>query len=245
MDTTSLIGIGAFLALIGTGAATGQLPSMFLNTHALIIVLGGSLSAVLISTPSREFVDALRSAASILRDGRYPDGKTTVAQIVALAQQVQTRGVAAFREVDPQAAGGYLARATAVALEYNDVEIVSNVLEREINATFDRQNESSGMFRTWGILAPMFGLLGTLVGIVGVLSEISQPEKVGGAMAISMTTAFYGIALSNMICVPIANKLRLRNMEELRARSLVRDGVVMMMRGTLPLIVERKLSAEL
>jgi chemotaxis protein MotA len=132
-----------------------------------------------------------------------------------------------------------------VAVEYNDPELVKSILEGEINTSFDRHNEVINVFRTAAILAPMFGLLGTLIGIVSVLKQISNPETVGGAMAVAMTTAFYGISLANMFCVPVAGKLRIRNLEELRAKSMVADGVVMMMRGTIPLVIERKLQAYL
>ena len=90
-------------------------------------------------------------------------------------------------------------------------------------------------------LAPMFGLLGTLIGIVSVLRDLANPASVGASMAVAMTTAFYGISLANIFCVPVAGKLRSRNIEELQAKTMVAEGIVMMLRGTVPLVIERKL----
>lgn len=241
MDITTFLGIGALAGMAALGAVTGQLPPFFLNWHGLAIVLGGTAGAMLINTPLADARGAAAALAVLFRGSRFPSNEGIVAAIVELAERVHGRGVSALQEVDAHAVGGFLGRAAGVAVEYNNPDLVWQILETEINASYDRNNEMANVYRTMGILAPMFGLLGTLIGIVSVLREISNPEKVGGSMAIAMTTAFYGIALANTFCVPVAGKLRSRNIEELRAKTMVAEGVVMMLRGTVPLIIERKL----
>ena len=89
----------------------------------------------------------------------------------------------------------------------------------------------------------MFGLLGTLIGIIGVLSDISNAERVGPAMAVAITSAFYGIFLANMVCVPVAGKIRSRIWMEVRMKAMILDGVLEIMKGSIPIVVERRLQS--
>ena len=241
MDITTLLGIAALARMLTVGAASGALPAFFLNWHGLGIVLGGTACAMLINTPWANIRGALAALGVIWRGERYSSKDAVVAAVVEIAERVHGRGVSALQEVDANAVGGYLGRAAALAVEYNNPDLVWQILETEINTAYDRNNEMVNVYRTMSVLAPMFGLLGTLIGIVSVLREISNPEGVGRSMAIAMTTAFYGIALANTFCVPVAGKLRSRNIEELCAKTMVAEGVVMMLRGTVPLVIERKL----
>jgi chemotaxis protein MotA len=244
MDLTTIFGIGLMAGLLWLGAATGQIPAFFLNWHGLIIVCGGSAGALLLSTPMDEILEAVGALTSLFRGRSVGTNSRVVAQVFELAERFRARGSAAWRDVDSTAAGGFLARAAGLAAELNDADMVRTILESEINSAYDRRNEVVNVYRTLAILAPMFGLLGTLIGIVSVLRDLSNPDAIGAAMGVAMTTAFYGIGMANAVCVPIAGKLRLRNMQELKARGLVCEGVVMMMKGSVPLVIQRRLLAE-
>ena len=243
MDLTSLFGVVAMAALLFAGVKSGQIPDYFLNWHAVIIVFGGTGAAIVLNTPWDELK---RAIGQLARLWRAPDLDTNraVRAIVDLSEQVRARGLTALREADKKAAGGYLARAASTAADYNNPDLVRQILEDEINAAYDQDGESINVYRTAGVLSPMFGLLGTLIGIVAVLKEISNPEAVGKAMSIAMTTAFYGIGLANIVCVPVAGKLRSRTVSELRVRGLVSEGIVMILKGTVPAVVERRLQAK-
>ncbi|MCX7641842.1 MAG: MotA/TolQ/ExbB proton channel family protein [Elusimicrobiales bacterium] len=93
------------------------------------------------------------------------------------------------------------------------------------------------------VLSPMFGLVGTLIGIIGVLKEISNPDMIGPAMSIAITSAFYGIFLSNMIFTPVANKIRTRAIMYLKFKAMILDGMLEIMKGTLGIMIERKLKS--
>lgn len=247
MDLTTFAALVAFVAAIGGAAYTGDLPAVFLNWHGLGIVLGGTAIAMLLNTPLRYLLGALTSAGRLFGggDGDYRDPSRVVKVVVALAERAQANRMGALQEADGAAVGGYLRHAAQLALEYNDPEKVARVLDNEIDRNFDRQNEVVNVFRTAGILAPMFGLLGTLVGIVQVLRLIASPDQVGPAMAVAVTTAFYGIFTANAFCIPVAGKLRVRYREELLAKSIVNDGIVSILKGAVPLIIERDLKAYL
>ena len=134
-------------------------------------------------------------------------------------------------------------RAATAALEYNDSNFVRQVLEQEINQNVDDMNEVTNVYRTMGIMSPMFGLLGTLIGIVEVLKDLANPESVGPAMAVAITSAFYGILFANVVCVPIAGKMRAKVWMEVRMKSMILEGILEIMKGSVPLVVERRLQS--
>lgn len=245
MDITTIVGILSVAGIVALGVVSGELPSTFLNWHGLFIVLGGTSAAMLVNTPFNYILDAVGALGILVRSERYQAGPAVISAVVGLAEQVQARGTAALQEADPGAAGGYLSRAALAAVEYNNADLVEEILQNEINQHFDQQNEVINVYRTMGVISPMFGLLGTLLGIVQVLKSIANPEQVGPAMAIAVTTAFYGIALANVFCLPVAGKLRIRYYQEMRAKAIIVEGIVMMMRGAVPLVIERKLQSYL
>jgi len=243
MDITTFFGVFGVLIMLIIGGLTGEVSGVFLNAHGITIVFGGTLIAMLINTPARYVRETVVALLNLLRRDRFGDSGELITTITRLCEQVQAHGLGALRGINESVAGGFLAEAATTAMEYNNPEFVRRVLETEVNNKVDRINEVINVVRTAGIIAPMFGLLGTLIGIVGVLQVISNPEKVGSAMAVAITAAFYGIALSNLVCVPVAGKMRFRLWEEIKIRAMIIEGIVGMMQGTVPLVLERRLQA--
>lgn len=245
MDIATLAGMTAAAGLLYAGFAGDQLPASLINVHGILVVVGGTAAAMLINTPLAHIGMGVSGLLWIFKNDREHHPAGVVPLMVGLAEQVRARGLSAFKEADPAAAGGFLARAAAAALEYNDCHFVRQVLEQEINQRVEDLTEVSNFYRTMGVMAPMFGLLGTLIGIIGVLKDLSKPESVGPAMAVAITSAFYGIFLSNMVCGPIAGKIRAKAWIEVRAKSMILEGVLEIMKGSMPLAVERRLQAYL
>jgi len=243
MDITTFAGVFGVLILVVVGGLTGELSGVFLNAHGIVIVFGGTIIAMLINTPARYIRETVLAVLGLFKRDSFGDSTELITTITRLCEQVQAHGLGALRGINESVAGGFLAEAATTAMEYNNPEFVRRVLETEVNNKVDRINEVINVVRTAGIIAPMFGLLGTLIGIVGVLQVISNPEKVGSAMAVAITAAFYGIALSNLVCVPVAGKMRFRLWEEIKIRAMIIEGIVGMMQGTVPLVLERRLQA--
>jgi len=243
MDIATVSGILLMAGMLGLGVYTRQFSDALFNFHGIYIVLGGTFVAMLLNSPVRYLAGALRELGHLFREGEGARPDNIIRPVVELAEQCRMRGLSALKEADPKIAGGFLERASMAALEYNDSNFVRQVLEQEINQGFDEMNEVANVYRTMGLLAPMFGLLGTLIGIIAVLKEISNPEAVGPAMAVAITSAFYGILFSNMICVPIAGKLRSRALMGIKMKSMILDGIMEIMKGSLPMVVERRLQA--
>lgn len=245
MDYSTILGIIAFVALVAVGFSTGQITSSLINLHGVFVVMGGSLVAMLINTPFRYLSKAVTELRFLMLSDDNAEIKRAVPVLVALAEQCRSTGLSALKNADPVLAKGFLARVSAAALEYNDSNFVKHVIEQEINQAADETNEVANVYRTLGLLSPMFGLLGTLMGIISVLKQLSDPESVGPAMGVAITSAFYGILFSNMVCVPIAGKIRARIWLQVKLKSMILEGILEIMKGSIPMVVERRLQSYL
>lgn len=245
MDFSTLLGIISGVALLFVGVSTGQISSSLVNIHGIFVVMGGSLVAMLINTPFKYLAKAVTELRALMFSDETMEIRRTVPIIVALAEECRSRGLTALKDASPTHAGGFLARTAAAALEYNDYNFVKHVIEQEINQAADEMNEIANVYRTFGLLSPMFGLLGTLMGIISVLKQLSDPESVGPAMGVAITSAFYGILVANLVCVPVAGKIRSRIWLQVKLKSMILDGVLEIMKGSIPMVVERRLQSYL
>lgn len=245
MDIATMLGLAGAAGIILAGFAGNQISASLINMHAVVVVMGGTLAATLINTPLPHIIRAVSELGGVFRSNYGTSPEKLIPVMVNLAEQFHMRGITALKETDPVVAKGFLTRAATAALEYNDPDFVRQVLEQEINQSVDDMNETANIYRTMGVMAPMFGLLGTLIGIIGVLKDIATPESVGPAMAVAITSAFYGIFLSNMVFGPIAGKMRAKVWIEVRVRSMILEGLMEIMKGSVPLVVERRLQSYL
>ncbi|MBI4349160.1 MAG: MotA/TolQ/ExbB proton channel family protein [Elusimicrobia bacterium] len=243
MDLTSVLGVVGVLGLVVAAVATGQVSSAFLNAHGFLIVIGGVAVSMMINTPSRLLLASMKSIFVMFRGASVTDPKDIVPLLITASQNVHARGMNALGGMDQKVAGGFLARAAQIGMEFKDPKYVQEVLESELRLEFEHHNEIVNVYRTMSILFPMFGLIGTLLGIVDVLKHISQPESVGPAMAVAITSAFYGISLANLFATPIAGKLRLKFLEEYVSKAVIVEGITEILKGTVPVLVERRLEA--
>ena len=245
MDFSTILGLVSFVVLVVVGVESNQLSSSMVNLHGVLVVLGGCWVAMLLNTPLKYLVKALTELKTLVLEDDSNVRLRLVPVMTDLAEQCRRKGLSALKDVDPLIAKGFLNRASMAALEYNDYNFVKQVMEQEINQAADEINEVANVYRTMSVLMPMFGLLGTLIGIIGVLRDLSNPENVGPAMGVAITSAFYGIFMANMICVPIAGKIRARIWMEVKMKSMILDGVLEIMKGSIPIVVERRLQSYL
>ncbi len=243
MDLGTILGLIAFVAFVAYGYISKQFSASLFDSHAIFVVLGGSLVSLLLNTPFKYLVRSITDLRWLMFNDETVDMNRAVPMLVGLAEQCRARGISALKEADPEFANGFLSRVAAAALEYNDSNFVKHVIEMEINQSADEVNEVANVYRTLGVLSPMFGLLGTLIGIIAVLKQLSDPESVGPAMGVAISSAFFGIFLANMVCVPIAGKIRARIWLQVRLKSMILEGVLEIMKGSIPMVVERRLQS--
>ena len=236
---------GAVLAviLVFTGFVTSNGSRALLNLHGVFVVLGGTLIAMLIGCPMRRILSALRGAASLFLSSRQPSAEEVVIEMSRLARRAQTEGgLLSLQGESRDFAGGFLNRAITVAIATGESHETRGILEAEIRQVRIRHQEDANLLRTLGTLSPMFGLLGTLLGMIQVLETISTPARVGPAMALALSSAFVGIAFANIVCIPVAGQMRLRAMRETMLLEMILEGVLDVAAGKPSALVELHLA---
>lgn len=242
MDMMTIVGFLLGAAVVAWGAFSAGVADKLLNAHGLIIVLGGTMAATILNTSFKRFVAGVKSLGEIFSSPRTPSVDDAVRMLVNMAGTAQKQGgIMALTNTDPAFAGGFLKRAVSVAMISAESRETRNILEEEIRRRRLDVQENSNFYRTMGVLSPMFGLIGTLFGIIQTLGNISDPTMIGRSMAVAITSALFGIGFSNMFCVPVANKIRLRAMEETLVLQLILEGVIDIMSGKTPHLIEMHL----
>jgi chemotaxis protein MotA len=244
MDFSTLLGVGGVMFVLGFGIHETGVSQIFLNPHGLVIVLGGSFTAMLINTPLRMLLRALRAYLKLFLSQKIPSIDDSITELVKLSEKARSEGgLLTLQDEGKDIAGGFLNRALNVAISTGEANEARRIIEEEIRQIRSRSLDDQNVWRTWGLLAPMFGLLGTLLGIITVLKTMSEPTKVGPAMAVAITSAFYGITLANAVCVPAAGKLRIRMNEEVLAYMVLLEGVLDILDSKPPYLVEMHLNS--
>ena len=235
MDIATLIGlIGALAAIIGSIFIGGDAGS-FVNTPGLMIVVAGTLAVTLMKFPLAHMLGAFKVAlgAFVIRMDEPPD---LIRQSVELAEVARREGLLGLESVEVKNA--FLARGIQLAVDGNEPDLVHRVLQREIDLTVARQREGNSIFSAIGDIAPAMGMIGTLIGLVQMMSNMDDPTTIGPAMAVALLTTLYGAVLANAIALPIADKLDLRSREESRNRELILESIRAIQEGLNPRVVE-------
>jgi chemotaxis protein MotA len=198
-----------------------------MDLHGVVVVLGGASAAMLISTPAAQLFSAVRAVGWILNPDKLAAPEEIAAEIVRLSRRAHAQGgLLALRGESEDFAGGFLNRAISAAASCGETEAARQILELEVRRKRIARQEDANVFRTLGTLAPMFGLMGTLLGMLKVLSNMSDPAKLGPAMALALSSAFLGIGLANLFCIPMAGQIRLLAMRETQVLEMLIEGVL-------------------
>ena len=235
MDLATLIGLtGAMLVVVITIAVGGQ-PMVFVNTPSLIIVLCGTLMVTMIKFSLGQFLSAAKVAVKAFAF-RQDTEESLIEKSVELAQAARKGGILSLEEAEIP--NEFMQKGLALVIDGHEPEVVRSILQKDISLTVQRHLEGTMIFRAIGDVAPAMGMIGTLIGLVAMLSTMDDPKQIAPAMAIALLTTLYGAVLSNMVALPIADKLELRSREEKRVKSLIADAIVGIQDSQNPRVLE-------
>lgn len=243
MDLMTLAGL-----ILGAGAVYyvmlhGGIVHLLFNLDALILVLGGTVACTLIAYPW----SILRHAPNALRLIFFPPmhlkPTEVIETLVGLAEKAKRNGIESLQNEIRNLEEVFLTNSLQMLIDGIEPDIVRDNLEKEIVCIRQRHQKVGSIFRTMGTFAPIFGLLGTLIGVVQVLRNLTDPKSMGASMAIAVTTTFYGIFGANFLFLPAAVKLNEYSEEEILNKELITEGVISIQQGDLPLIVNKKLES--
>ncbi|MCS7082776.1 MAG: motility protein A [Bacteroidetes bacterium] len=240
MDLSTLIGIVGGLGLIGASILMGSGFSVFVDIPSAIIVLGGTMAGTLVSFPLSKVLGVLKVVKKTLFHQEVVPARY-IEQFVELARKARRDGLLSIdRELD-SIQDPFMRSGLEMAVDGMDAEAIAAVLQNELDNMTERHKAGQRILQTMGSLAPAFGMIGTLIGLVQMLQNLNDPDQVGPAMAVALITTFYGALLANLFFIPMTTKLKERSAEEVYIRSIILEGVLAIVNGDNPRIVEMKL----
>ncbi|MFK7974656.1 MAG: flagellar motor protein PomA [Halioglobus sp.] len=242
MDLATLIGMLGAIAIVLAAMFTGGSALVFVNIPSLLIVMGGTLMVVMIKFSIGQFFGAFKVAARAFVF-KVEDPEELIEKTVHLANIARKEGMLALENEEVE--NEFLDEGIKMLIDGNSNEVISAVMNKDLKQTIDRHKWGAKVFEATGDVAPAMGMIGTLIGLVQMLSAMDDPKSIGPAMAVALLTTLYGAMLANMIAMPIADKLTLRKDDESKIKSMCIDGVLAIQEGQNPRIIESMLKTYL
>jgi chemotaxis protein MotA len=240
MDIATIIGILSGLALIfGAIFAQGGL-GVFVSVPSMMVVLGGTLAATLITFPLHDVYHAFLAAKQVFTQKKAQPADV-VAVILKIAEISRRQGLLALSRIRTENA--VLRKALMLIADGAPDELIEKTLRIEIEALKARHAVAQEVFRKMGAYSPAFGMLGTLIGLVQMLSSLDDTASIGPAMALALITTFYGSLLASLFFLPVAGKLKSRTTGEVLNLEIIFQGAKSILESNNPLLIYEKLNS--
>ena len=243
MDIATGLGILAGAVVLVTLILMGGDLRMFADSHAAIVIFGGAFAATLIRFPLSSIFHGLPLGARFVFTVRRIGQRELIDQISDLAEIARKQGPVALERAEIE--DPFLAKGIRFVADGYDMNFIRDNLERDRDNFLTHLDEGQKVYRAIGDCAPAFGMVGTLIGMVQMFANMTDPSKLGPYMAVALLATFYGAALANLLCLPIADKLQLKLHDEEINRTLIIDGVLMLRESKSPTLVREMLLAYL
>lgn len=238
MDIATLVGLLGSFGIVVAAMVMGGDVGIFVNPPSLLIVIGGSVLVVLMKFTLGQFLAAGKVAGkAFMFKSVAPED--IIDEMVELADAARKGGLLSLE--DKTVSTEFMQRGIQLLVDGHDPEVVKTLLNKEARLTYSRHEFGATIFSALGDVGPAMGMIGTLVGLVQMLSNMSDPKSIGPAMAVALLTTLYGAMLANMICLPIADKLAVRKDEEALNQALTIDGLLAIQAGQNPRVIEQML----
>ena len=242
MDIATIIGLFAAFGLVGWSILAGGNLAGFFNLSAAAIVLGGTFGSLLVHFPITRIVGLF----GILRKTlvySHPEPDAVIAKMVKYAERARREGMLALEDDSETETEEFLRKGLRLAVDGTDPQLLEKIMYTDLQQIENRHVEGARILAAGGAFAPAFGMIGTLIGLVSMLSTLSDPAQIGAGMATALVTTFYGAVLANALFLPLAGKLETRSREEILNKEMVIDGIMAIQSGDSPRIVEEKLKS--
>jgi len=243
MDLATLTGLIFGTIVIVAAMLLGGDFSTFVNVPGLLVVFGGTIAGTLIKFSLSDCIYALKLGARQAFVDESSDPRELVEQIKEMAKKARKDGLLALEE--ETFSNIFLEKGVQLCVNGQQPEMVQKILGNEMDNSIQRMALGSKIFRGIGDAAPAFGMIGTLVGLVQMLANMTDPQSIGPAMAVALLTTLYGALIANLIALPIADKLNLRHQYDRKTKSLIIEGVLGIAQGENPHVLDEILTTYL
>jgi len=241
MDLASVIGIVGVLALIIASMAMGVGVGPYISGSSILIVVAGSIMTLFISYRMDMMTKFHKVFMIAIKPSYQPNYEELIKKLVDYATQARRDGILSLESAAANEEDEFLKKGLSMAVDGNEPDTIRELLEIDIEQMDERHKTFASIFSNWSGLAGAMGMIGTLVGLVAMLLNMSDPSAIGPAMAVALLTTLYGAMIGNIFGNPVAGKLGLRNADEILAKTMIVEGIMSIQAGDNPRTLEAKL----
>lgn len=243
MDLATGIGVMAALGMLiwSLYSSSDGVLGVFVDVPSVILVVGGTIFVVL----STQALEKFLSLVSVLKRSllvRRQSVSASIEKIVELGELARREGVLSLENALGDVDDEFLANGIRLVIDGTAASEIEQILEAELDAMEQRHMQGKSILDNFGKYSPAMGMIGTLIGLVAMLSNMDEPSKIGTGMAVALLTTMYGAILANMVWLPLADKLAYRHEEEMQLRTVMLKGVLSLQAGDNPRITQAKLA---
>lgn len=242
MDLATIIGLCVAFGLMLMAIIQGGPLGIFINIPSAMIVIGGTIGVALVHYPLKDIMGAISVAQkAVFNKDEIPN--ELIIQLMEFANKARKEGILSLQGMMDSVEDKFLVKAMQMAVDGQEPETLKSMLSIEVEYIEARHDKGASIFTDLAGYAPAMGMVGTLIGLVQMLMNMSDPDSIGPAMAVALLTTFYGAVIANVLCAPIAGKLRIRSASEVLTKTLIIAGMQSILSGENPRIMEQKLHA--
>ena len=238
MDLATIIGLISGAGLIISAVVMGGSAGIFVNVPGILIVVGGTFATAFIKFTLPDVLNSIKVAMKAFLIKMVPP-EETIQTMIGYAKMAKKEGLISLDQENPK--DPFMAKALRYLSDGYDENLIEEMLNKDIRLTVQRHATGQNVFKGMGDSAPAFGMIGTLIGLVQMLSSMSDPASIGPSMAVALLTTLYGAMIANFICLPLADKLVLRSQQEQQSKAIIREAAVGINQAMSPMVLEESL----
>lgn len=251
MDIATLIGmiVGVLMMVFGITFETATMSfnfaaitKSFIDIPSIIITIGGSLCGVLASNKLADTISSLKAFSLTLKEPNADAGEA-IRNIINLSNIARKEGLLALEEAANGIEDEFLKKGIMLVVDGTDPELVRGIMETDLSCIETRHKTVIGFYQKWGALGPAWGMIGTLIGLIKMLKDLSDPDSIGPNMAVALLTTLYGSVIANWLCEPTSSKLTVNNDLEMVVKEITVEGLLSIQAGENPRVIEEKLKS--
>ncbi|MDD3413618.1 MAG: motility protein A [Lachnospiraceae bacterium] len=246
MDLASILGLIICIALVVIAIVSGDKGFAalgdFADFQSVLITIGGSFCAILASNTMSDFIGGLKSITLVFKTPAI-DAPGIIKKIIELSNVARKEGLLSLEEAASDLEDAFLKKGILLIVDGTDPELVRAILETELVSIEGRHKQKIGFWESVGSMGPAWGMIGTLVGLINMLSNMDDAASIGPSMSVALITTLYGSMLANWICIPVASKLKVNNASEIMVKEIMIEGLLSIQAGENPRVIEEKLKS--
>jgi chemotaxis protein MotA len=243
MDITTIFGLIVVTVLLVVSIVLGGGSfNSFVDAPSAMVVIGGACAATMIACPLKDFLGVFKVSLKVFLNKAESVPKI-IDQIVSLAEVARKDGLLALESRLGDIDHKFIKLGVQMAVDGSPPEVIEDILRTELDSVAARHSLGKGLMDTMGRYAPAYGMIGTLMGLIMMLANMSDPSSIGKGMAVALITTLYGAIISNAVFLPFADKLSSLNKKELTAMEIVIRGIMAIQAGENPRVIRQKLNS--